>query len=51
MAVEKKGEEKNGRGKKCPMEKITEGKNNNIKSSFSTTANIFVSDFFYPHWL
>ena len=49
MVEGKKGQRKNGQGKKWPMEQMADGKkrkNNNLKSNFSANANIFVRNFF-----
>ena len=43
MAVEKKP-------RKIDRDKKTEGKNNNMKSNFSTTAN-FREKFLYAYWI
>ena len=55
MFLEKKAEGKNGR-KERPREQMAvgkkaDGKNNNMKSNFSTAANIFVKNFFYAYWI
>ena len=49
IAVEKKAEEKMGHEKNGRLKRPKEKKKNNVNSNFSTTANIFMRDFFYTY--